>query len=680
MRAPRNSMFLSVAQFIGQQCDFSAISRLKKGVTEEGYRSQMEAIRQLNLDQKTGIYGENSAITHKSTIIKSLLKGGVFMNMQQDACEFFSQILEMYLVSRDTESLLKKMQPEVSWVGTGANEIGHGIAEARQTLELEIAEYGGSFQISDKTVYAKQLSDNVCVVYGAVQATPEHDLVEEQRLHFTAICVRTDNGIMLAHCNVSRPDMLQTVNNYYVPPQQRADNEALRDSLEHKERWIENLTQHIPGGVHQCQNDPNLTLVNMSDSFLDMLGYTKEDVVEKFQCKLINMVYPEDRAELLKAINKQLSDGTNIELEYRVVTKNQGPIWVLDMGKLLEVENKENCFYCVLVNITQRKKEQEELRLSLERHQIIMDQAADIIFEWDIVADTLIFSPHWRRKFGYEPICNSISRAIPLSKNIHPDDSTAFVKLMRETAAGMPYSETEFRICDINGKYFWNRIRATAQFDASGRAIKAVGVITDISEEKEERIALMEQAQTDALTGLYNKEAIKTRVELRMKDNIADIMQALLIIDVDYFKQVNDTYGHLCGDAVLSDISDILRKHFRASDLIGRIGGDEFLVYMPAVLSAATVQRKVDCVQKALLKVRPIENAAAITCSIGVAVCPYREMDYFGIYQAADKALYYQKSVGRNGVSFYNADVYEEQANDGIRRSAVNAPIDSEMS
>ncbi|MEG2665366.1 MAG: diguanylate cyclase, partial [Hafnia sp.] len=215
-----------------------------------------------------------------------------------------------------------------------------------------------------------------------------------------------------------------------------------------------------------------------------------------------------------------------------LLMKNEQEKWV-EIDHMWQLESE----------ITYRKREQEELRLRLEQHQIIMDQTTDIIFEWDIRKDTLNFSQNWRKKFGYEAIASEISGRIPLSDNIHKEDMSAFVKIIKDTAAGVPYSETEFRIKNIKGRYTWCRIRATTQFDDDGRAIKAIGVILDINEETKEKQNLQKLAQRDPLTGIYNKAATNALVARRMGYFDITVLQALLMIDVDYFKSVNDTYG-----------------------------------------------------------------------------------------------------------------------------------------
>ncbi|MEG1461329.1 MAG: diguanylate cyclase [Oscillospiraceae bacterium] len=304
--------------------------------------------------------------------------------------------------------------------------------------------------------------------------------------------------------------------------------------------------------------------------------------------------------------------------------------------------------------ITHRKREQEELRLRLEQHQIIMDQTTDILFEWDIRNDVLLFSSNWRKKFGYDPIASKISGRVPLSENVHAEDMPAFAKIMKDTAAGVPYSEAEFRIKNSGGRYTWCRIRATAQFDSAGRAIKAIGVILDINEEKKEKQNLQKLAQRDPLTGIYNKAATNALVAHRMDDFDFTMLQALLMIDVDFFKAINDTYGHMAGDSLLAAVAEQLKSHIRGSDVVGRIGGDEFMVYLPNVENEDAALWKAQNLHAALGLLSPEPGAPHITASIGMAVFPHGTVAFSDLYRYADEALYLRKDKGRDGVSVYD--------------------------
>ena len=190
----------------------------------------------------------------------------------------------------------------------------------------------------------------------------------------------------------------------------------------------------------------------------------------------MELVYPPDREKLAKQFKEQRNEGKILQLEYRLVAKDGHTVWVSDHC-LITVENGAEVAYCVILDAARHHQAEEELRLSLERHNIIMEQTNDIIFEWDIRNDELYLSPKWKSQYGYQPITKNVSSEIPRISHIHPDDVPVFQDLMQTMRIGIPYKEAEFRIADGAGVYRWRLVRATAQFDIDNKPFKAVGVI-----------------------------------------------------------------------------------------------------------------------------------------------------------------------------------------------------------
>ena len=153
-----------------------------------------------------------------------------------------------------------------------------------------------------------------------------------------------------------------------------------------------------------------------------MLGYTREELRTVFHNRFSEMIYEPDIAPTWEAVHAQLEKGNTKLIEYRMARKDGGLIWVQDRGQLMRREDGREVFYCILLDITETKKAQEDLRLSLERHQIIMDQTNDIIFEWQVKQDTLTFSPNWEKKFGYEPVRENVHARLLDNPHLHPDD------------------------------------------------------------------------------------------------------------------------------------------------------------------------------------------------------------------------------------------------------------------
>lgn len=603
--------------------------------------------------------------------------------LEQESLALVEQMQSDYLEQRDLAAVLAGMERNVSWIGSGLGERCSSLEEAQVELARDFQEYPGHFTISSYHYLTRILAEDVCLVYGELLACPEDPAIADQRDRLSAVCIKTPEGMKLAHLHISNPNINQEVGRFYVRREAEQEREAYQaqaaavtQRLEARDRELAILTENIPGGIYQCQNDQGFSLISVNSGFLSMVGYTREELRDLLQDRFIALVHPEDRTMMRQTAQKQLAENEMIELEYRLRRKDGQIIWVLDKGRQIVTADGVNTMYCILLDNTAQHRTLEELRLSLEKHKIIMDQATDIIFEWDIYKDTLLFSPNWRKKFGYDPISQEISQRIPCSENIHPDDIPVFIKLMQDTARGAPYSEAEFRIRSVLGNYTWCRIRATAQYDGAGKAIKAVGVILDIDRDKRLRQKLMDQAQRDSLTGLLNKDSARQAVEQSLYAQ-REAPGVLMIIDLDDFKTINDHYGHLAGDKVLTATSTTLKSLFRANDVLARIGGDEFLIYLPGA-PADEAERKAQSVIQALKEIPIFDRTGLVSCSVGAAVRCGDVTSFVELYRCADTALYQVKNAGKGGFALYSSALCAQALDSDVVRSAVNAAIDSD--
>lgn len=412
--------------------------------------------------------------------------------------------------------------------------------------------------------------------------------------------------------------------------------------------------QNLMVGIRQCINDPWLTITDVNQGFLSLLGYSRSDIHRMFHDHYFEMIHADDREMVITRFHEQLLQGNSMELEYRITAKDGRTLWVLDKCRLSTSEDGTEYLNCVLTDMTQVKQDQDELRLTIERHQIIMDQTNDIIFEWDIANNSLSYSSNWIKKFGYEPISESISSQIPQASHLFPEDVPLFLSLLEDMGSGIPYGETELRIANAAGHYIWCRIRATAQFNRNGAPLKAVGVILDIDAEKRRTQELTDKAERDSLTKLYNKSTGRRRIQLLLEKRRKADQSAMMIIDMDNFKQINDSYGHMFGDVVLTEISARLLHLFRPEDVVARIGGDEFLVYMHSVPSIDVIRTRADRVIEAFHSTLTEElQDSRLSCSIGISCCPTDGTDYQTLFQTSDQALYHAKQLGKDQYALY---------------------------
>lgn len=413
------------------------------------------------------------------------------------------------------------------------------------------------------------------------------------------------------------------------------------------------IADQLLGGIHKFRCDRFFTMLQSSPSLVLLFGYSEQELEERYQNRLFNIIHPFDRERIGKEFKDQRNIGKIIELDYRVEAKGGRIVWVSNRC-IVKIENGEEVAYGVLLDITKRRQAEEELRLSLEKHSIIMGQTNDIIFEWDIRQDELSLSDNWVNQFGYPPIAKDVKTRIPAASHLHPDDMPAYLNLMNAMIDGIPYREAEFRIADAKGAYRWVHVRATAQFDLDGRPFKAVGVILNIDAQKRASAELEERAAKDALTGLYNRAAAQARIEERLENCEDGTLSAMMVLDVDDFKMVNDQYGHMFGDAVLVELAAKLTSLFRGEDIVSRIGGDEFLIFMPDIHSESVAeQRARDVIRELQGPLLDGQEDAAISCSVGLAFAVGNTLHFQPMFDHADRALYRAKSAGKNRLQSY---------------------------
>ncbi|MEG2428947.1 MAG: GGDEF domain-containing protein, partial [Oscillospiraceae bacterium] len=204
--------------------------------------------------------------------------------------------------------------------------------------------------------------------------------------------------------------------------------------------------------------------------------------------------------------------------------------------------------------------------------------------------------------------------------------------------------------------YLWVSVKSTIIKNDNEVPVKAVAVVTDVTSEKSRIQKLLVEAQTDLLTGIYNKITTETFVRNALREcNFPEDKPAMMVIDIDNFKAINDNLGHMLGDAVLCEIASNLKGVFRKNDIIGRIGGDEFLVFINGKIDIPNIEEKAKEISKRFLKKFVNKGESYnVSVSIGIARCPCDGTTFEELYMHADNALYFAKSQGKECFAMFN--------------------------
>lgn len=261
---------------------------------------------------------------------------------------------------------------------------------------------------------------------------------------------------------------------------------------------------------------------------------------------------------------------------------------------------------------------------------------------------------------SYTKILTTLSRVI-----VHPDDLEAGLEaaspetFIREYNNGKSETNIEYRRLMSNGEYIWVRATTNIVKDMLSGDLIGFTYIKDINMEKQIHLTLQYNAERDSLTGLYNKGVTAQKIEEYLELDVArQKKSALLIIDVDNFKSVNDHLGHTFGDAVLSDLSTKLTANFRGEDIIGRIGGDEFIVFLKNTPDMNLIYKKAAAICSSFRNTYKGNDDLeyAISASIGIALYPMHGKTFEELYKSADIALYNSKNEGKNIYKIYNGE------------------------
>lgn len=310
--------------------------------------------------------------------------------------------------------------------------------------------------------------------------------------------------------------------------------------------------------------------------------------------------------------------------------------------------------------ISERALIETELRQSEERYSLAARGANDGLWDWDLGDDYIYYSPRWKEMLGYaeDELETNLQEWFG---RIHPEDLVEVQLAVSAHLEGISeHFEQEYRIRHLNGSYLWVLTRGLAIRDADGNACRMAGSQTDITLRKRAEEKLSHDALHDALTGLPNRALFLDRLErvIEHTRRNKDYVFAVLFLDIDRFKSVNDRYGHLVGDDLLIAIGERLCSSTRASDTVSRLGGDEFVVLVEDIENldqAVNVSSRIH--EKISQPFNIGDHEIFTSCSIGIILNDESYTSAGDFLRDADFAMYRAKSDGRSRAIVFNSEM-----------------------
>ncbi len=432
----------------------------------------------------------------------------------------------------------------------------------------------------------------------------------------------------------------------------RLAEEALRAS----EAKYRGLFESIVEGVYQSGRDGRLKSVN--PAFVAILGYDSAE--QLYAMRDVSALYwnPEDRAEFIRQVETQ---GEIRNAEFVLRRRDGQPVVVFENARAVRDANGRIISYeGAITDITERKRAEQQVFAEKERAQVTLQSIGDAVISTDADGKIEYINPvaenltAWRLDEARgRPIGEVLSLIDELTRDPIDNPLLCVLGQARRNAA------TEHAVLVTRaGHEVAIQETAAPICDRAGRVIGAVMVFHDVTRERRLKRALSYQASHDALTGLINRREFDNRLHAAvLTAQRGEGAHALLYIDLDQFKVVNDTCGHQAGDRLLRDITGLLQSRVRAADTIARLGGDEFGV----LLENCTVEqstRIAEGVRQAIRDYRFTWGATTLSvgASVGVVQISSDTESVANLMSAADIACYAAKDEGRNRIHLYEAD------------------------
>jgi len=412
--------------------------------------------------------------------------------------------------------------------------------------------------------------------------------------------------------------------------------------------------------------DNSKDAISIDTRFFDSIGglvYAKG-----FSAEQIHTAFSHGQA----GFTKYSSDGIIRYAAYLPVGINN---WVLMMSMPEDIV-KKNCnlhrqnalaltaqlfaiFVLILLYVYFAQSHAKNTALLLEkRFKVLAEHTGKVIFELDFPSNRITCLSNFKAIYGRDTLLEASLEDAMSVRSVHEEDQAVFLSVFSTILKGESVNNAKFRILDSAGNYLWCTLSGLVIKDKNGRPFKAIGFLENIDEQVRLEDALREKAEKDTLTGLYNKATTEALIKDSLNNQRADNeMHALMVIDVDNFKNVNDCFGHFYGDIVLASLADALKHISRPDDIIGRIGGDEFFVFLKSFHSIDLLQSKANEICKHFRNTY-LKNGVDvnISASVGVAICPDHGTDFGTLYKHADIALYTAKAKGKDMYSIFQGN------------------------
>jgi diguanylate cyclase (GGDEF)-like protein/PAS domain S-box-containing protein len=425
--------------------------------------------------------------------------------------------------------------------------------------------------------------------------------------------------------------------------------------------YVRALLSHSPDVIAVLAADG--TIKFQSPSVLDVLGYEPNEMIGR---QSFDRLHPDDFTSITKLFAELAAEPGKISTAVCRFRHKNGSWCPLDcIGKNLLDDPLVNGILISSRHNAQQRHMEDRLRESEERYALAMKGTNDGLWDWDLRTNRVYFSPRWKEMLGYSD--HEIgSTPDEWLNRVHSDDIAALqADIAGHIESHTDHYEGEYRVLHKDGAYRWMVTRGIAVRGEDGVMNRLVGSQADITDKKRIAELLIHDALHDALTKLPNRTLFVDRLQncLSRAKRHKEYQFAVLFLDLDRFKVINDGLGHVMGDKLLVDLASLLSSCVRPEDTVARIGGDEFTILLDGIEDISSAIRVAQRIQTALTVPFALGGQDVYTsASIGIALSASGYQHPEELIRDADNAMYRAKSSGKARHQVFDSSMHAHAA------------------
>lgn len=435
--------------------------------------------------------------------------------------------------------------------------------------------------------------------------------------------------------------------------------DKLLNNMQRQQLRYNTLFESVLCGIVQYKNLENGYVVfkNANREAMRILGYCDEkEFWNKKKWYFPSLIYEEDRDRIIDQLDQINNIGDTYSFEYRIAKKDGSYGWIIGSAEKIRDIDDEEIMQSVFIDINDKKRTEienymlsEQIQAGNELLSIALEHTNVYEFYYYPLLEEAYVPLRTSRAFKSSTIYKG-NHFNQLTLHMDKEHLTAYMQMIEKVSCGSKTESLEYK---SNDSEQWFKITLTAaRYNEQHEVSLIIGIIEDITQQKQMEIALLEEKTKDRLTGIYTKTSGIHKIKEHMDQKEENQRCALLIIDLDDFKKINEEEGTVFADAVLQEVADIIRSETREHDIYLRLGGDEFMIYLKDCSrrkAVETGERINDRIQKMFAC---SNKKLEISASIGICTTQIVN-DFTGLYRCAVSALQYVKEKEKGHVMSY---------------------------